>query len=170
MFGTFLPTNKCFLGLLFFFLNFVYVCACMSFLCTSCVQEPLEARRRRQIPWNWNNRQLWAALSIRVLCKEQPMAPSLSMSSGLSPHFPQLSIPFSPWQLKVYFVFVGCPFCHSYKQSHTLIFLGTSVLRILHAGQVLYPWAIHIVLWTSFYDAVFSVRLPVELLGLDNHI
>lgn len=42
------------------FLRFIfYFCFCMS-LCHMCV-EPVEARRRHWISWNWNSRLLWTA-------------------------------------------------------------------------------------------------------------
>lgn len=39
------------------------LCSCvwMSYMNIMWVQVPLEARRRHWIPWNWRNRQLWAA-------------------------------------------------------------------------------------------------------------
>jgi hypothetical protein len=63
------------------FIYFYFMCmgVLAAYICSTCVQCPLDARRRHCVPWNWSYSWLWAA-SIWVLglkqdpLKEQPMS------------------------------------------------------------------------------------------------
>jgi hypothetical protein len=47
-----LRTYKLFKGFTYLFLIFVHVCVLCEFSCITCIQKPLDDRRRYHIPWS----------------------------------------------------------------------------------------------------------------------
>lgn len=44
-----------------FYISFMHICVCLyEFICTTCLQRPMEAKWEPKIPWNYGYSLLWA--------------------------------------------------------------------------------------------------------------